>query len=463
MIKKAGIAIAAAVIVTGSIGFIYRYSVQNMDFTQPYTTEAHNIENNTGNESKEQTAGNEEVYTEYRMGSVPELPRRETTLERMIPEGWKILDSQKIDFDQDGSIDYIGVLERADEGNIWYPRILFAARNTGADKYILEFQDASLVRAHDEGGILGDPYQPLLAKGQTFTVQAYGGSAWRWYEANTFERKQDGWYLSKKEKTFGYGDSITEYARDDYDTGVGDRKYNNPGFDNIESQTPGEFQLEFSVPLDAAPTLDQFSRSSWTALDRITDFPVQGIAVAEGISLPVEQVQMPEAGYGSSRIAYMDEENVLYIFEGENGRLYLAKYSWASQEVLVLEESSDEKGDRSAEFMSPIIYHDKIYYAQRQMTNYPDSNAGSGVIDKQECMAVRLYVMEADGSNKHAIFEYTNSHEDGADLEALLPYLSLSYEIVGGELITAVQKGENSSRYFRMNTDGQNLTELGGI
>lgn len=46
-------------------------------------------------------------------GEVPQLPETASELTGFVPEGWEILDSVELDFNEDGIPDYIGVLQAA--------------------------------------------------------------------------------------------------------------------------------------------------------------------------------------------------------------------------------------------------------------------------------------------------------------------------------------------------------------
>lgn len=137
---------------------------------------------------------------------IPQLPETARELAGFVPEGWEIMDSVELDFNEDGVTDYVGVLEAVstDEEDTWYPgepRILFAAASEGTKGYRLDFQDINLIRTRTEGGVFGDPYMPLTAEGTSFTTHAYGGSAWRWSEDYTYTCQKGVWLLTSSETT----------------------------------------------------------------------------------------------------------------------------------------------------------------------------------------------------------------------------------------------------------------------
>ena len=139
-----------------------------------------------------------------------------------------------------------------------YPRILFAIASDEKDGYHLDFQDINLIRTRDEGGIFGDPYQPLTVEGLSFTTNAYGGSAWRWSEKNTYTYREGTWFRTLSENTNGYGGYTTSYSKDDWESGVGIRKERSSDFDDMEEDWDSEeYDLEYEVSLDEPLTLEQ--------------------------------------------------------------------------------------------------------------------------------------------------------------------------------------------------------------
>lgn len=69
-----------------------------------------------------------ESSTEFNM---PTLSAAGQELSDFVLEGWELIDSVELDFNEDGIADYVGVQEKAP----------------------------------DEGGVYGDPYEPLTAEG----------------------------------------------------------------------------------------------------------------------------------------------------------------------------------------------------------------------------------------------------------------------------------------------------------
>ena len=212
---------------------------------------------------------------------IPQLPKTGKSLDDFIPEGWYLMDSVSIDFNEDGAEDYVGVLEHLSVkglgseaqgfawGEISLTRILFALRSAGK-QYQLDFQDAALIRRQGEGGMMPDPYFPLTVDGKSFTTHAWGGSGWKWAQDHTYQYRDGTWYMVKSHETSYYG-GWGEYERiDDYATGIGLHKSN-----DLETRYSGQysvpedwdeesgafyFETAEQVKLGPPPTLEAFSK-----------------------------------------------------------------------------------------------------------------------------------------------------------------------------------------------------------
>lgn len=149
-------------------------------------------------ESSESEA--EQTSPEQTKFSIPTLPAAGQKLSDFVPEGWELMDSVELDFNEDGIADYVGVLEVPNDEENWMDsmafRILFAIVSEGPEQYRLDFQNESLIHTWNEGGPFGDPYERLTAEGNSFTVSAYGGSSWKWSEMYTFTYRDGTWYLT---------------------------------------------------------------------------------------------------------------------------------------------------------------------------------------------------------------------------------------------------------------------------
>ena len=405
-------------------------------------------------------------------GETPQLPAKASNLAAFAPEGWALLDSVELDFNQDGIPDYVGVLEAAgiegEEGWTYQdaPRILFAAAGDGAGGYRLDFQDINLIRTRAEGGVFGDPYEPLTAEGASFTTHAYGGSAWRWSEDYTYTCRGGTWYLTASETIYGYGSYITSYSRDDWDSGKGIRKERSSEFSDMEENWENwesmedwdseKYDLEYELPLDEPLTLEQAGNRWWLAKDRVTDWEVASVTCAAGVELSEEQVERP----GEAYLEYCDEDCALYSFSnGESGLSYLAMYRWEDRTLSVLAQEEDA-------INQPELYKGKIYYATDivEPVRYKPAQAGEEqTAEEEDTVGVRLNRIALEGTGKETIFTYRYPEEEQEIRESRIPYLALIYEIGGDEIIAEVYIGHKPHPFYRMKTDGSGAKKIGQV
>ena len=391
---------------------------------------------------------------------VPQLPDTGGQLADFVPEGWELLDSVELDFNEDGVSDYVGVLEAiwADGEDYFtyqgYPRILFAIAGDEVKGYRLDFQDINLIRTSGEGGVYGDPYLPLTAEGISFTTHMYGGSAWRGSEHFTYTYREGIWWLASSEKTNGYLDYATDYSKDDWNSGVGIRKKRSSEFDDMDDNWESEeYDVVYELALDEPLTLEQAGKRCLRAPDRVTDWEVKEIVIAENIEISEDMIKTPEKAY----FQYCDEDFGLYRFntgsDTEKGFYYLAMYSWQDKVLYVL--AQEESGIDDLE-----CYKGKIYYSNKivEKVAYKDQ-----IEEKEETIGIRLNRMEPDGSGKETIFEYRYPGTEQEVLEDNIPYLSQLYEISGDEIIVEVYIGDEPHPIYRMNTDGSECQKIGQL
>jgi len=85
----------------------------------------------------------------------------------------------------------------ASEDDVVRPLVIYLGQQDGT--YTLKSWNSKIVLCYSCGGTMGDPYQDLVIKNGYFTVEHYGGSAWRWSRFITFKyvAKDSTWYLHK--------------------------------------------------------------------------------------------------------------------------------------------------------------------------------------------------------------------------------------------------------------------------
>jgi len=401
---------------------------------------------------------------------VKTLPDTGSGLMDFVPEGWALLDSVELDFNEDGVPDYVGVLDMPlsdaeDEirPDFMPPRILFAIASDGTGRYRLDFQDINLIRTREEGGVYGDPYEPLTAEGTSFTTHAYGGSAWKWSEADTYTYDEGVWRRTMSESSYGYGPYVTSYRKDDWESGIGIRKERSDDFDEMEKYWDSEdlwedgFDVEYEISLDEPLTLYQAGMSWWLAPERVTDWSVDAIVFSEDVELSEAQVKRPDEMYLSGGC---NEDCVLYVFrDQESSVYYLAMYRFQDRKLAVLAESDSAINDAE-------VYKGKIYYSTEivETITYRQTQDGQEEpAEEEDITGVCLNRMDMDGSGKETIFEYRYPGTDQEIMESRPPYMALIYEISGDELVAEVYLGNEPHPFYRMGIDGSGLRRIGQV
>ncbi len=371
---------------------------------------------------------------------VPKLPKEGFKLEDFVAEGWVLLDHVELDFNGDGFSDYVAVqqvekdreIEEQNQGtHRIFPRILFAVAGDGEGKYHLDFQDENLIRCWSEGGVFGDPYLPLTAEGSSFSTHAFGGSGWKWSEDYTYTYSEGTWIQTLSVDSYGYGEYITSYREDNWETGVGVRKERSSEFDDMEKNWEKEeeavWDIVYEISLDKPLTLAQSGKRSHLLTYRINDWGVSRVERMEGIEIPPDKIRYP--GY-YFLMEYRDEDGIFYSFpEAENGKNYLAFYRWEDNVLSILAEEEREIGQVE-------YYQGKVYYALE---------------------GTKLYRMNLDGTEKEILFDYDALEKNTQE------YKALYYEISGSEIIIQMYLGHCPHPYFRMNIDGSGLHEIGQV
>ena len=127
----------------------------------------------------------------------------------LIPSGTEYLAHAVGDLDGDSRQDYVLVVEKQtpDERQ----RLLLVIIRQPDGSLVSRKNNERIVLCSECGGVFGDPFAGITAGKKTFTVQHYGGSAWRWgseYQFN-YSNRDDTWQLVRV-KTFSFHTSDPE-------------------------------------------------------------------------------------------------------------------------------------------------------------------------------------------------------------------------------------------------------------
>ena len=359
----------------------------------------------------------------------PQLPANGKTLADFIPKDWAVFDSVILDFNHDGHADIVGVMEaqpvgdKGDEVDLpWCPRILFGIMNTGNNSYTLSFQDESAVRTSDEGGIWGDPYEPLAADGTSFTVSAYGGSNWRWAETSTYKYINEKWVLTQSSIYTSFMARFRDEIDNDYETGIGYRVVTN------ECGTSFEYTVKLPPPLELG-TANSMNFQRLELPD--VDYQVKEVVAANNINLDDVNVPPPSSSSFGPGILLINAKYIVYTFYDDNSP-YLAIYHKNAQTVHVV-ASHIVASNAKSEFTDATIYDDRLYFCDIYKIDEPPNT-----INSAELISINI-----DGSNPISVFKYEENRHI---------FLRLQYELGGGEAMLSVF-GLEPSPYYRINLE----------
>lgn len=384
---------------------------------------------------------------------LPELAKQINKKEEIAPKDWSLLDYKENDFNEDGLNDIVGVIEHQYSDEIMYPRILFIYFNNG-NGYSLYLMNPYIIRNCDEGGVFGDPYEELSVYKNTFTTNAYGGSAWRWSENLTYEYKSGDWFLLSAENWYGYGDFETIYSYDDYNSGKGFRRVTE---DSPEKENPEK--LEYDVKLDKQPLLKDYAYPSYLIRERIQAPDIKSVCY----NADIKQFDGNYPELSESNILGWNNEYIIYKINQTDEIVYIGVLSLKNNNLQMI--ARYDAGDQEEEAFSDLtatIYNDRLYYVE-SITKMVPVRSHEIVSDSREVIAVQLISMKLDGTDKKVVFRADHSkYEEGKIVEGYLDYITLEYVVTGDEIIVMVYGGDNHP-YYRMNLQGEEISLIGSV
>jgi len=126
-------------------------------------------------------------------------------LKKFVPKGYQALNMTKGDLNLDAYPDVIMVLkkigeeETTDDSEHPEKRPLLILIGQPDKSYKLAARSENTVYCYKCGGIMGDPFSGITIKKGYFTVEHFGGSAWRWTRFVTYKysASDKNWYLHK--------------------------------------------------------------------------------------------------------------------------------------------------------------------------------------------------------------------------------------------------------------------------
>jgi hypothetical protein len=113
---------------------------------------------------------------------------QKNSINNFVAKGYSVLDTSSGDLNRDGFTDYIVILRNnLDTLNADTTRPLLILHGQQNGGYKLAARNDSVVLCKSCGGAFGDPYTGITVKNNYFSVEFYGGSAWRWSRVITFK------------------------------------------------------------------------------------------------------------------------------------------------------------------------------------------------------------------------------------------------------------------------------------
>ncbi len=114
-------------------------------------------------------------------------------LNEFIPEGYVLLDTATGDLNRDPYGDMVMIVKKSNEKETSdvvdhpekRPLLLYLSQQDGT--YKLAARNDNVVLCIDCGGMMGDPYTGIAISKGYFSIEHYGGSAWRWTRIVTFK------------------------------------------------------------------------------------------------------------------------------------------------------------------------------------------------------------------------------------------------------------------------------------
>lgn len=164
-----------------------------------------NIESISNNKNKIEEPTNDITGKKLSQPHKEEVENIAENIGIFIPENYTILDTISGNLNLDNYNDMVLVLKKNNEEKtsdvIENPekRPLLILIGESNNKYKLVERNDNSVYCVDCGGMMGDPYMRTVIKQGYFSIEHYGGSAWRWTRIITYKysKEDNNWFLYK--------------------------------------------------------------------------------------------------------------------------------------------------------------------------------------------------------------------------------------------------------------------------
>lgn len=380
----------------------------------------------------------------------PVLPAQGKNFNDFLPLHWLVLALAEFDFNGDGLTDIVTVIERKypyddnatyGHDDPWHPRILFVLQNQGQD-YTLSFQDENAVRARDEGGVFGDPWEGLSAAGNSFTIGAYGGSGWRWSESRTYKYIKSRWVLAQSQDySWAHSILIGDFFCD-YEAGAGKfivGDYEGIDYDNYdwEKEEPKPFEITYAVKLDAPPALAEYNLLKAGGFrNGAVIHEIREVTTLPDMRLTAEDVPPPPAAEPwNSNILFRTPQFMGYTFSKDDVKYLALYYHDSGRADVVLQDKPGQSYD------SVCLYQNRIYFVCKA------ANA------EKNYVIAEIRSINLKGGDAKTLFSHTIADKNAS--------LYLPFEIYGGEIIVNVYPSGEPQSFYRVSINGGKAELIG--
>jgi hypothetical protein len=126
----------------------------------------------------------------------PAIAKEGPTIKSFAPAGHEILEQHKADFNGDGVLDAVLVIQRRGETDPEASRPLLVLFGTDRGGFRLAARADEAIPSPSSGGVADqDGFAGLKVRGNTFFIKRYGGSTIREEDSYQFRYQAGGWYL----------------------------------------------------------------------------------------------------------------------------------------------------------------------------------------------------------------------------------------------------------------------------
>jgi len=145
---------------------------------------------------------------------------------------------------EDDYLDCVVVNEKNEAEEFGKSRMLIVATGNENGDYKIDTMAENVVMDSNSGGVWGDPFEEIIIEDKKIIVKHYGGSNWRWYMTDTYQRLDEEWYLIESvEGTYFSGAETMDEAEEitsDYLSG----KYFKTTYDENQNEVISEGRIE---------------------------------------------------------------------------------------------------------------------------------------------------------------------------------------------------------------------------